>query len=154
MRHDGRGPGELRTLEIVPGFVEQAHGSALISFGRTRVLCTATIEEGVPRWLAGGGRGWLTAEYGMLPGSTGVRTQRGELRIRERTGERQRAAQQPRKEHRARIRKQAGHDDRDEKNAGPDDIGDDDRRRVQRTEASLERGRGRGAHARSTVVIG
>lgn len=76
MRHDGRAPGELRPLEIVPGFVEQAHGSALISFGRTRVLCTATIEEGVPRWLAGGGRGWLTAEYGMLPGSTGARTQR------------------------------------------------------------------------------
>jgi ribonuclease PH len=76
MRHDGRASDELRTLEIVPGFVEQAHGSALISFGRTRVLCTATIEEGVPRWLAGGGRGWLTAEYGMLPGSTGARTQR------------------------------------------------------------------------------
>jgi ribonuclease PH len=76
MRHDGRAPDELRPLEIVPGFVEQAHGSALISFGKTRVLCTATIEEGVPRWLAGGGRGWLTAEYGMLPGSTGVRTQR------------------------------------------------------------------------------
>jgi len=76
MRHDGRAPDELRQLEIVPGFVEQAHGSALISFGRTRVLCTATIEDGVPRWLAGGGRGWLTAEYGMLPGSTGARTQR------------------------------------------------------------------------------
>jgi len=76
MRHDGRAADELRSLEIVPDFVEQAHGSALISFGRTRVLCTATIEEGVPRWLAGGGRGWLTAEYGMLPGSTGVRTQR------------------------------------------------------------------------------
>jgi ribonuclease PH len=76
MRHDGRAADELRELEIVPDFVEQAHGSALISFGRTRVLCTATIEEGVPRWLAGGGKGWLTAEYGMLPGSTGVRTQR------------------------------------------------------------------------------
>jgi ribonuclease PH len=76
MRHDGRASDELRELRIVPDFVEQAHGSALISFGRTRVLCTATIEDGVPRWLAGGGRGWLTAEYGMLPGSTGVRTQR------------------------------------------------------------------------------
>jgi ribonuclease PH len=76
MRHDGRAADELRPLEIVPGFVEQAHGSALISFGRTRVICTATIEEGVPRWLAGGGKGWLTAEYGMLPGSTGARTQR------------------------------------------------------------------------------
>ncbi len=76
MRGDGRAPDELRTLEILPGFVEQAHGSALISFGRTRVLCTATIEDGVPRWMAGRGQGWLTAEYGMLPGSTGVRTQR------------------------------------------------------------------------------
>jgi ribonuclease PH len=76
MRHDGRAADELRPLDIVPGFVEQAHGSALISFGRTRVICTATIEEGVPRWLAGGGKGWLTAEYGMLPGSTGARTQR------------------------------------------------------------------------------
>jgi len=73
---EGRPPDELRPLEIVPGFVEQAHGSALISFGRTRVLCTATVEEGVPRWLAGSGRGWITAEYGMLPGSTGVRTPR------------------------------------------------------------------------------
>jgi ribonuclease PH len=67
---------ELRALDIAPGFVEQAHGSALISFGRTRVLCTATIEDGVPRWLAGSGQGWLTAEYGMLPASTGVRTAR------------------------------------------------------------------------------
>jgi ribonuclease PH len=73
---EGRAPDELRPLEIVTGFIEQAHGSALISFGRTRVLCTATVEEGVPRWLAGKGRGWITAEYGMLPGSTGVRTAR------------------------------------------------------------------------------
>jgi ribonuclease PH len=73
---EGRAAEELRPLEIVPGFLEQAHGSALISFGRTRVLCTATVEEGVPRWLAGSGQGWLTAEYGMLPGSTGMRTPR------------------------------------------------------------------------------
>jgi ribonuclease PH len=73
---EGRPPDGLRQLEIVPGFIEQAHGSALISFGRTRVLCTATIEESVPRWLAGSGRGWITAEYGMLPGSTGSRTPR------------------------------------------------------------------------------
>ncbi len=73
---EGRAHDELRPLEIVPDFVEQAHGSALISFGKTRVLCTATIEEGVPRWLAGSGQGWLTAEYGMLPGSTGTRTPR------------------------------------------------------------------------------
>ena len=76
MSREGRRPDELRPLEIVTGFVEQATGSALISFGATRVLCTASVEEGVPRWLAGSGRGWLTAEYGMLPASTGQRTQR------------------------------------------------------------------------------
>jgi ribonuclease PH len=73
---DGRRADELRTIDIVPDFVEQAHGSVLISFGKTRVLCTASVEEGVPRWLAGSGRGWMTAEYGMLPASTGERTQR------------------------------------------------------------------------------
>ncbi len=75
-RADGRRPDELRPVEILPGFVEQAHGSALVSFGKTRVLCTATVEDSVPRWLAGRGRGWLTAEYGMLPASTGSRTDR------------------------------------------------------------------------------
>ena len=75
-RSDGRRADELRTLEIEPDFIEQASGSALISFGKTRVLCTASLEEGVPRWLAGRGRGWLTAEYSMLPASTGQRTQR------------------------------------------------------------------------------
>ena len=75
-RPSGRRPDELRTLEIEPDYLEQANGSALISFGKTRVLCTASIEEGVPRWLAGRGRGWLTAEYSMLPASTGQRTQR------------------------------------------------------------------------------
>jgi ribonuclease PH len=73
---EGRRADELRPIDIVPDFVEQAHGSALISFGRTRVLCTATVEEGVPRWLVGSGRGWMTAEYGMLPASTGERMQR------------------------------------------------------------------------------
>jgi ribonuclease PH len=75
-RADGRRPDELRPVDILPGFVEQAHGSALVSFGKTRVLCTATVEDSVPRWLAGRGRGWLTAEYGMLPASTGSRTDR------------------------------------------------------------------------------
>ena len=75
-RSNGRRPDELRTLEIEPDYIEQASGSALISFGKTRVLCTASLEEGVPRWLMGGGRGWLTAEYSMLPASTGQRTQR------------------------------------------------------------------------------
>jgi ribonuclease PH len=73
---EGRRADELRPIDIVPDFVEQAHGSVLISFGRTRVLCTATVEEGVPRWLVGSGRGWMTAEYGMLPASTGDRMQR------------------------------------------------------------------------------
>ena len=76
MRSDGRLPNELRPLEIVPGFLEQPHGSVLISCGKTRVLCTASIEDGVPRWLYGKGRGWLTAEYSLLPASTGERTQR------------------------------------------------------------------------------
>ena len=75
-RHDGRRPDELRPLEIEPDYLEQPHGSALISAGKTRVLCTASIEEGVPRWLLGSGRGWLTAEYSLLPASTGQRTQR------------------------------------------------------------------------------
>jgi len=73
---EGRQPDELRPIDVVPDFVEQADGSVLISFGKTRVLCTATIEEGVPRWLVGSGRGWMTAEYGMLPASTGERTTR------------------------------------------------------------------------------
>ncbi|HWM14336.1 MAG TPA: ribonuclease PH [Gaiellaceae bacterium] len=76
MTREGRRPDELRPVELVPGFVEQAAGSVLISFGGTRVLCTASVDDGVPRWLAGSGRGWLTAEYGMLPASTGRRTQR------------------------------------------------------------------------------
>jgi ribonuclease PH len=75
-RPSGRRTDELRTLTIEPDFLEQASGSALISFGKTRVLCTASLEDGVPRWLAGNGRGWLTAEYSMLPASTGQRTQR------------------------------------------------------------------------------
>ena len=75
-RADGRRPDELRTLELVVDYLEQAQGSALISFGRTRVLCTASVEEGVPRWLKGSGRGWMTAEYGLLPASTGERTPR------------------------------------------------------------------------------
>ena len=75
-RGDGRRPDELRPLELVPDFLEQPHGSALISQGKTRVLCTATIEESVPRWLYGRGRGWMTAEYSLLPASTGQRTPR------------------------------------------------------------------------------
>ena len=75
-RPDGRRPDELRPVLIEPGFVSTATGSALISCGGTRVICTASIEEGVPRWRAGKGLGWLTAEYGMLPASTGERKPR------------------------------------------------------------------------------
>jgi ribonuclease PH len=76
MRSDGRRPDELRPLEIEVDYLEQPAGSALISAGKTRVLCTASITEGVPRWLMGRGKGWMTAEYGLLPASTGERTQR------------------------------------------------------------------------------
>jgi ribonuclease PH len=76
LRTDGRRPDELRPLELEPDFVENAHGSVLYSQGKTRVLCTASIQEGVPRWLAGKGRGWMTAEYSLLPASTGERTPR------------------------------------------------------------------------------
>ena len=71
-----RGPGDLRPVTIEPGFVRTATGSALISAGETRVICTASVQESVPRWLAKSGRGWVTAEYGMLPASTGDRKQR------------------------------------------------------------------------------
>jgi ribonuclease PH len=75
-RADGRAPDELRPVEIVPGYVRTAAGSALIVQGGTRVVCTASVVDSVPKWLAGTGRGWLTAEYGMLPASTGERKQR------------------------------------------------------------------------------
>ena len=75
-RPAGRAPNELRPVTIEPGFVRTATGSALISCGGTRVICTASVQESVPRWMAGRGRGWMTAEYGMLPASTGDRKQR------------------------------------------------------------------------------
>jgi ribonuclease PH len=76
MRNDGRAPGDLREITIDTGFVRTATGSALIAAGGTRVICTATVDEDVPRWMKGQGRGWVTAEYGMLPASTGERKQR------------------------------------------------------------------------------
>jgi ribonuclease PH len=75
-RSYGRAADGLRPVSIEPGFVRTATGSALISIGETRVICTASIQAGVPRWMAGEGRGWVTAEYSMLPASTGERKQR------------------------------------------------------------------------------
>lgn len=75
-RSFGRAPDGLRPVSFEPGFVRSATGSALISLGETRVICTASVEERVPAWMAGRGRGWLTAEYGMLPASTGRRKPR------------------------------------------------------------------------------
>lgn len=75
-RVDGRSDDQLRPVTIEPGFVGSATGSALIACGGTRVICTASISEGVPRWREGSGLGWLTAEYGMLPASTGQRRPR------------------------------------------------------------------------------
>src|SRR5579871_4825353 len=75
-RSYARSPSELRPTTIEPGFVRTATGSALISMGETRVICTASAQSTVPRWLMGTGRGWVTAEYGMLPASTGERKQR------------------------------------------------------------------------------
>ncbi|HEV8151787.1 MAG TPA: ribonuclease PH, partial [Solirubrobacteraceae bacterium] len=75
-RPDGRANDELRPVTFVVDFVRSATGSVLIEQGETRVICTASAQEGVPRWMAGQGRGWVTAEYGMLPASTGERKQR------------------------------------------------------------------------------
>ena len=75
-RPGGRSPLQLRPLSLTPGFVQTAEGSVLVSFGNTRVLCNATIEQGVPVWLRNSGRGWVTAEYAMLPRSTLTRTPR------------------------------------------------------------------------------
>jgi len=75
-RADGRAPDELRSVEIIRPFIPHAEGSVLITLGQTRVVCTATLEERVPPWLRGGGSGWITAEYGMLPRSTHERTPR------------------------------------------------------------------------------
>jgi ribonuclease PH len=75
-RPDGRQPNELRKLEIHRDFTEMAAGSVLVSFGKTRVLCTASVDEDVPRWMKGSGKGWVTAEYSMLPGSSPERVDR------------------------------------------------------------------------------
>jgi ribonuclease PH len=76
MRPSGRAPDQLRPVRIARGYTRHAEGSVLVEFGDTRVLCTASIDEKVPAFLKGKGQGWLTAEYGMLPRSTGTRMQR------------------------------------------------------------------------------
>jgi ribonuclease PH len=75
-RADGRVPDELRPITFERDFTDTALGSVLVSFGRTRVLCTASVDDDVPRWLRGAGLGWVTAEYGMLPGSSSERIRR------------------------------------------------------------------------------
>ncbi|WP_026552413.1 ribonuclease PH [Arthrobacter sp. H20] len=76
LRADGRTPDQLRPISITRGWSNQAEGSALIEFGNTRVLCTASLTQGVPRWLKGEGKGWVTAEYAMLPRATNTRSDR------------------------------------------------------------------------------
>ena len=83
IRKDGREPDELRPVLFVRDFTEFATGSVLVDFGRTRVLCTASLEDRVPPWLRGTGRGWVTAEYSMLPGSTAERSDREAARGRQ-----------------------------------------------------------------------
>jgi ribonuclease PH len=83
MRPSGRAPDQLRPVSLEPGFSRHAEGSCLVKFGDTHVLCTASIDEKVPPWMRNTGRGWVTAEYGMLPRSTHTRTDREAARGRQ-----------------------------------------------------------------------
>ena len=83
MRPSGRAPDEMRQLRFTPDYTRHAAGSVLAEFGDTRVLCTACVENRVPAWLRGTGRGWVTGEYGMLPGSTNTRSAREAARGRQ-----------------------------------------------------------------------
>src|SRR5262249_57558419 len=76
MRADGRAADQMRPLKITPDFISTAEGSVLIELGKTRVICTATVDDGVPGFLKGAGKGWVTSEYGMLPRATEERTAR------------------------------------------------------------------------------
>jgi ribonuclease PH len=89
-RHDGRQQNQLRSIQITRGYTKHAAGSVLIRAGETVVLCTASVESKVPDWMVGKGRGWVTAEYGMLPGSTKPRKRRDVLKVDGRTTEIQR----------------------------------------------------------------
>lgn len=81
-RHDGRAPGDLRPVKMTPGYLKYPAGSVLIEMGDTRVLCTASLEERVPGFLHGSGEGWVTGEYGMIPGATDSRNPRESMRGR------------------------------------------------------------------------
>ena len=76
MRPSGREPDQMREIRITRNYTKHAEGSVLVEFGDTKVLCTASVERGVPRFLRGSGQGWVTAEYGMLPRATNTRTAR------------------------------------------------------------------------------
>lgn len=76
MRIDNRELDQLRSISFERNYTKHAEGSVLVSFGETKVLCTASVESSVPRWLKGKGKGWITAEYGMLPRATNTRNQR------------------------------------------------------------------------------
>src|SRR5271167_5254752 len=90
MRIDGRNPDELRPVKITPHFLSHPAGSCLIEMGGTRVICSAMLEETVPHFLKGSGKGWLSAEYSMLPGSSSQRVTRERAKIGGRTHEIQR----------------------------------------------------------------
>lgn len=83
IRPDQRAAAEMRTLEIVPNFISSAEGSALIRLGETQVICTASVDDGVPPFQKGSGRGWITSEYAMIPRSTNTRTPRESTRGRQ-----------------------------------------------------------------------
>src|SRR4026209_2013351 len=82
LRTDGRKPNQLRTLKITPSYIKTADGSVLIEMGDTKVICTAKLEERVPQFLRNSGKGWITSEYGMLPGSSETRIGRESARGR------------------------------------------------------------------------
>lgn len=86
-RIDGRAPDQIRPVSMTPDYVDYPEGSVLIEMGKTRVLCNVSVQEGVPRWLEGKGKGWLTAEYAMLPRSTHTRTPRETRGLKGRTQE-------------------------------------------------------------------
>ena len=103
-RNDGRRPTELRPVDADPHFLEQPHGVVLWSQGKTRVLCTASVQDGVPRWLHRSGRGWMTAEYSLLPGVDGrAHRPRGGARQAGRAHGRDPAADRPRAARRRRL---------------------------------------------------